>query len=1403
MADPNMPDGDSETHITVGWRDVSAWLQRMGPQQFKELSVNLDTQTEYHRWLQAEGVVEVDDPKTRGHCSVQQLRADISRNSGYRVVSWSGAQQQMRQLCLAQQWREWDFAQLTDGDIGGELGERGTSGSDRVLPLYVKFHHRGVALHMLCASFLSRSLHLPEWLRQMASAVPCIWLPAMTKVDRLVKGFAAGAAMEHGSVKQSWLEVVLHCAAAGGADLGCTLRKKAEAVCPEHAHRITDWKNLTTLATRVAGLAWTALCNFMDERAMQTPPLPAAWLREPYLLLRGRTGNSEACTEEEQVLCYHRLLHAVGSIADAEGLSLSDSPGTLAQVHRRIPEPLRKRLVMLCKKYLQGMHAAAVAHQEDFSSLQATFLSGAYDTTIIETSDPARVGKFWPWVKAFCTEKQQAEQGAREAALRAEGTLLMEEAERMATEARQQKEHLLERAEQQALEDEHERHQCQARLGETLTKGKMEVAVKLKAAYRAQVRAHHQSWLTKFEADVWPKVEERLTLRREERAREAQQSSAAEAGFAVLLPQRKKGFLSAPDASWTKALADLPKVVLFDIALGSAQVGEEAAVEVAAAMEFAKTTGCVLILSSGDGEELAQQGVWEQAMLSKVSGALLRRIFLSWRQGPAEEGPRMGCLTILVNHHSAQAAREGSAVLRRLFSSAPLMKRGCVLDLPELEAEATARVPGPENRQLLATQRGQAFYQHLFEDLGLLGRRSDTLLSAASWDYVLLEVDAACGDALRVWLEQAATVEGTFARWVGAIPLGNDMCRSNAARHRHIQDLLDKACEARATRKRTLARQVSSTESWLVEVASSLPRAPAVPPLLVETLQELGQQWSPTAAPQVAGSVFIGEVDARQAAIPAAAPNEHFPAPLVLALAKQCHDQKVLVAPSLVALGSAGLYTTSEIQAGDLIVTGTSEAGKWLQPDEVTAMEERLGGLSPEVFTIAEVDLLRLFRCPNRASLVGNKNRDPWACMRFSVDGANAQATLGVGAMGNEFVIWTAKHRLQPYEEILWEPPCASTPLPSCPTPKNESDGPPAKKSRMEACAEAQDQGVTPEHPGNTAPNPICGEKADNSAANENGTAVDIGNDMAAPTTGGATGSSAQVAAVDSGMVPSAKETAASTTELVTSAAAPAASVGEAATSAAAQADTSATAPAACAAADAGVDDDVGITTTVVEGQAMDVDAEALSAERISARGQKLAELEQPKGQVYFLDQGSAGAQCYIVAQKKVKRIPGKTVLHIEHGGECSQNAEAEARVRYNLTLKSVIHCEGSGVEKLQDSLSKAVPGVWGHVTGSDGKIRPLTDKTGNEIELHWAPEVASRRLCAVLLASRHVAPLFAMGIERGQGGKKSELAPQGVVFMLEKPVIAPEPTHVFPIPRVMSCVEQLEASCASEAGPQ
>ena len=124
----------------------------------------------------------------------------------------------------------------------------------------------------------------------------------VTKVELLARGFSAGAHMLHGQVRQSWLDIVLHVASDTTGTLGASLRDRVHALCPEHAHKINDWRNLGLLAgPRVRAECWGLVEAFMEEKNLTVPPVPSSWVREPWMLQQGRQATAYALSPEEQL----------------------------------------------------------------------------------------------------------------------------------------------------------------------------------------------------------------------------------------------------------------------------------------------------------------------------------------------------------------------------------------------------------------------------------------------------------------------------------------------------------------------------------------------------------------------------------------------------------------------------------------------------------------------------------------------------------------------------------------------------------------------------------------------------------------------------------------------------------------------------------------------------------------------------------------------------------------------------------------------------------------------------------------------------------------------------------------------------------------------------------------------
>ncbi len=263
------------------WDAFQTWAEAMGNMKLRALA--LDEDEEYQAWLR-QALEQTGEPKAKKArteaedwtqpgvapttVSLDTLRADFSRISGYRAVSPAGLLQKMRDIVLAQEWRDWDIAALCDvpelaaaagssfaglaPGAGPKAAEAGTNasepelargaGSSLMKPCYLDFHHRGCALHVLAYSFKTRELDLPQWFVAMASAIPLSWKGELTKLQWLTGGISAAAALQHGQVRLSWLDIIQQVNRDSSMGQGQCLKEKLFSVSPEHAAKLNDWK---------------------------------------------------------------------------------------------------------------------------------------------------------------------------------------------------------------------------------------------------------------------------------------------------------------------------------------------------------------------------------------------------------------------------------------------------------------------------------------------------------------------------------------------------------------------------------------------------------------------------------------------------------------------------------------------------------------------------------------------------------------------------------------------------------------------------------------------------------------------------------------------------------------------------------------------------------------------------------------------------------------------------------------------------------------------------------------------------------------------------------------------------------------------------------------------------------
>ena len=143
----------------------------------------------------------------------------------------------------------------------------------------------------------------------MAVRISYQWRGEMTRTNLVAEGLDSGISMQEGIVKQSWLDLVLEIIEnRTDAD---TLQETVDKCCPEHVAAIANWQHLKDLTTRVDSEVYGCLGEFMIDNDLSVPPLPMAWLREPWMLLAGRKSR-EFCSETEKVLVVKRVLAQLG-----------------------------------------------------------------------------------------------------------------------------------------------------------------------------------------------------------------------------------------------------------------------------------------------------------------------------------------------------------------------------------------------------------------------------------------------------------------------------------------------------------------------------------------------------------------------------------------------------------------------------------------------------------------------------------------------------------------------------------------------------------------------------------------------------------------------------------------------------------------------------------------------------------------------------------------------------------------------------------------------------------------------------------------------------------------------------------------------------------------------------------
>ena len=193
---------------------------------------------------------------------------------------------------------------------------------------------------------------LPEWLREMAGSIRGDYKGELKFTEIVAMGIALTSSMEHGVTKQSWLDSVMS-AKEVGADFATSVEERVNDLCPEHAGKTNDWRNMPLYTERISLKFYRILEAFMMEHKLVVPPFGQTWLREPSLLLRARQRSSgaEFATEEEQVYVLKRWLGQLTNVVKTSGDGICAESIKAAARHQSLSNAKRKEMITITKKY--------------------------------------------------------------------------------------------------------------------------------------------------------------------------------------------------------------------------------------------------------------------------------------------------------------------------------------------------------------------------------------------------------------------------------------------------------------------------------------------------------------------------------------------------------------------------------------------------------------------------------------------------------------------------------------------------------------------------------------------------------------------------------------------------------------------------------------------------------------------------------------------------------------------------------------------------------------------------------------------------------------------------------------------------------------------------------------------
>ena len=837
-------------------------------------------------------------------------------------------------------------------------------------------------MHALCDYHRTCGVPLPNCLKILATNIRYEWVGIFPSRDALVvQGLASSTSLEHGVVKSSWLDIVLEIVGHGPeSGYGESLKTKVMAICPEHAMAMADWQHMQALTCRVARSTYAIIERFMMKHRLATPPIPQSWLRDQYILLKGRKGG-DFCSEREQNLALIRMLGTIEEIVRKSGIDLATS---LVFITRRteLNEASRKNVVRLAKKYNAGMESSH-AHYGRSYDFDERFARGEFDAIVHATSNPSLAGRYWAWVKEAEQQRLEAERAEERKALECAAASAAKDAEQIVSEARGM---------QSSLEADVKRRDD-------------EIIAKYMDTYTLHLRTFHHkvSGITK---DRIAAIEEAWVLHHdtEDQLRESFMQQCQGRFVVVPAVKNKSSVVLQGPRAWNTAIdASTPLLMWIDLGFTVLE-----AADLRQAITLVGKCGLVVLLQpfSALSDVVAQEAaLFTEVDYEKTS---VVRVFMQWK---TSLGLKISYAFLLFD---ASMESAHSLLLQRVLNSTVVTQTGALFNLPACENKA---MDSAGRHVLHEGQRGQAFYLRFLTDVGLATPMM--LHGTVPIDFVICEADGGVGDLLHIIIEQnkKSNIFSKSTQWVGTTTFSSK-CRSTASRSSRLVQLVEEDTRYWMDRQGSSAEpSAASFHARAKESADLIPQVPRLPDVLRERAQ------FEVTLPR---HVRLPACDAARAIPLLEAQPQHFlhyvPAPFALQV--KCMEVGLVVGPSILFRNTNGLYATRDFDAGEIICTGANAEGRWLRDDEVKVQANHLR---------VELQLISPFRRPHVMVLDGDPTRDPWACLNPSPSKehpVNVVSEIVFGEMGSSFLVFKAARTIKAFStELLWQDDASSPPV--------------------------------------------------------------------------------------------------------------------------------------------------------------------------------------------------------------------------------------------------------------------------------------------------------------------------------------------------------------------------------------